>query len=355
MSIKVGVIGASFARAAFLPALATINEAEVVAIASQRLESAKSAGDEFGVPEAYDDWQAMLASHDLDLVCIATPTDTHAPMALAALESGAHVLCDKPMAMNSEESAAMLEKADSLGRIHMIDHELRFNPNRRKIQELIESGAIGKVKHLNIVNISAALSDPSSKSEGDWWMLEERGGGRMGASGSHQIDLIRFWLGNVVSANGVVETMVPNRIDKASGNAWTATADDFTRFTLKMESGALATVLISGAARHGVGSSTQIFGSEGTIFLSDNDEKLLVAKAGEDFQDQSVSDPNEGLEGVGSGIWNVSVVSLMRELISAISEHRNLNWGATFEDGLRCQEVMDAVRRSSTERRWIDL
>ena len=114
MSIKVGVIGASFARAAFLPALATINEAEVVAIASQRLESAKSAGDEFGVPAAYDDWQAMLASHDLDLVCIATPTDTHAPMALAALESGAHVLCDKPMAMNSEESAAMLEKADSL-------------------------------------------------------------------------------------------------------------------------------------------------------------------------------------------------------------------------------------------------
>jgi predicted dehydrogenase len=355
MGIKVGVIGASFARAAFLPALATISDADVVAIASQRLKSAKSAADAFGVPTAYDDWRAMLTSHKLDLVCIATPTDTHAPIALAALESGAHVLCDKPMAMNSEESAAMLKQADSLGRIHMIDHELRFNPNRRKIRELIENGAIGKVKHLNIFNISAALSDPSSKAEGDWWLLEERGGGRMGANGSHQIDLIRFWLGNVTSVNGVVETLVPNRIDKETGNGWTATADDFTRFTLRMESGALVTVLISGAARHGVSNSTQIFGSEGTILLSDDDEKLLVAKAGGDFQDQSISDPNDGLQGVGSGIWNVSVVSLMRELVSAISGCRNLNWGATFEDGLRCQEVMDAVRRSSTERRWIDL
>ena len=355
MTVRVGVIGASFARKAFLPALATIDEAEVVAIASQRLERARAAAEAFGVADAYDDWRTMLEACKPDLVCIATPTDTHAPMTLAALEAGAHVLCDKPMALNQEESAAMLARAEALERIHMIDHELRFNPNRKRVLELIQSGAIGEVRHVNIINVSGAMGDPASRPEGDWWSLEERGGGRLGANGSHQIDLIRFWLGDVASVGGVVATLVPDRVDRETGAAWTATADDFTRFTLKLRGGALATVLISSTARHGVGNHTQIFGSEGTILLSDSDERLLVAKAGGDFEDQTVTDPNAELEGVGAGIWNVSVVSLMTELVGAVREGRPLSWGATFEDGLRCQQVMDAVRRSSTERRWIDL
>ena len=74
----------------------------------------------------------MLAEHPLDLVCIATPTVQHAPMTLAALDAGAHVLCEKPTAMNAAEARAMLDRAETLGRVHMIDHELRFNPNRRR-------------------------------------------------------------------------------------------------------------------------------------------------------------------------------------------------------------------------------
>ena len=355
MALKVGIIGASFARKAFLPALATIAEAEVVAVASQRLESAQSAAQAFGVANAYDDWQAMLSEQEPELVCIATPTDTHAPMTLAALEAGAHVLCDKPMAMDQGESAAMLARAEALGRIHMVDHELRFNPNRRHIGQLIAEGAIGEVKHVNIVNISPAMGDPASRPIGDWWSQAERGGGRLGANGSHQIDLIRFWLGDVRAVNGIVATLVPDRIDKASGAAWTASADDLTRFTLEMVNGSLVTVLISGAARHGLGNHSHIFGSEGTVLLHDSDEKLLVAKAGGDFEDMSLSDPNAELEGVGAGVWNVSVVALMQELVAAISEGRPLREGATFADGLACQRVMDAVRRSSEERRWIDL
>ncbi len=356
MSLRVGIIGASFARKAFLPALATIAEAEVVVIASQRLESAQAAAQAFGVANAsYHNWQAMLDEQRPDLVCIATPTDTHAPMTLAALEAGAHVLCDKLMAMDQDESAAMLARAEELGRIHMVDHELRFNPTRRRIRDLIAEGAIGEVKHANIVNISAAMGDPASQPAGNWWSAAVRGGGRLGANGSHQIDLIRFWLGDVASVSGEVATLVPDRIDAASGDAWTATADDFNRFTLEMASGSLATVLISGAARHGLSNHSHIFGSEGTILLADSDERLMLARAGGGFEEIPVADPNAELEGVGSGIWNVSVVGLMQELAGAIGEGRPLREGATFEDGLKCQRVMDAVRRSSEERRWIDV
>ncbi len=355
MTITAAVIGASFAKAAYLPALRTIEDVAIVAIASARIESAQEAAQAFDVPHAYDDWQAMLAAHPVDFVAIATPTIHHAPMVLAALEAGAHVLCEKPMAMNADESRAMLEKADHLGRVHTIGHELRFNPNRRKIRQLIQEGAIGQVRHVNIVNISGTWGDPASRPAGDWWSLDEMGGGRLGANGSHQIDLTRFWLGDIGAINGQIATMVPNRIDKKTGDSWTATADDQVSFTAEMENGALVSVFLSGAARHNIGNQIQIFGSEGTIKLFDADEKLLIARAGEDFQDMSETDPNANLPGVNKGIWNVSVVGMMHDIMAAIREQRPPQDAATFADGLQCQIAMDAVRQSSKERRWITL
>ncbi len=355
MTIRVGTIGASFAKDAYLPALSLIDDVELVAISSARLSSAQSTADLFNIPNVYDDWEKMLAEHEFDLVCIATPTIHHAPMTLTALKAGAHVLCEKPMAMNTDESAKMLETAESLNKVHIIGHELRFNPNRRKIKELIEAGAIGDIRHINIENITASMGDPASRVEGDWWSLESMGGGRLGANGSHQIDLIRFWLGDIGAISGQVRTLVPNRIGKDTGNAWQATADDQSNFTAEMVNGAVVTVFMSGAARHSIGNHSQIFGSEGTILLADKDEKLLVAKAGEAYVDMSIHDPNSDISSVNAGIWNVSFVALMDELTSAIREGRKLSWGATFEDGHQCQLAMDAIRQSSKERRWINL
>ena len=353
MTIRVGTIGASFARQAYLPALRTIDDVELVAIASARQSSAQAAADEFSIPHVYDDWQRMIGEHEFDLVGIATPTVHHAPMTLAALRAGAHVLCEKPMAMNQDESAGMLATAENLNKLHIIGHELRFNPNRRKIKSLIQEGYIGDVRHANINSISASMGDPSSRPAGDWWSLEDMGGGRLGANGSHQLDLLRFWLGDIGAISGQIATMVPERRDKETGASWQATADDQFSFSAEMQTGALCSVFVSSAARHGTGNRSQIFGSEGTIMLADANEKLLVARAGEDYVDMSLRDPNADLPGVGTGIWNVSFVALMQELTAAIREERDLAWGATFADGHQCQIAMDAIRRSSQERRWV--
>lgn len=355
MTIRAAVIGASFAKEAYLPALASIADVELVAISSARLESAQSVAERFHIPNAYDDWKAMLTHHPVDLVGIATPTIYHAPMVLAALEAGAHVICEKPMAMNSTEAQAMLDKAQALGRVHMIGHELRFNPNRRKIQQLIADGAIGQVRHINIVNINSGWGNPTSQAADGWLGKVEMGGGRLGANGSHQLDLLRFWLGDVGAVSGRLMTLIPNRVDKNSGEAWVATADDAVNFSAEMQSGALAQVFLSGAARHNIGNHVQIFGSEGTIKLSDGEEKLWVATAGEDFVDMSESDPNANLPGIGKGIWNVSFVALIQEATTAIREGRAVQWGATFVDGLKCQQAMDAIRLSSQERRWVSV
>jgi len=355
MTIKVAIIGSSFAKAAYLPALKTINDVELVALSSAHLANAQAVADQFGIAHAYDDWRKMLDTHKVDLVGIVTPAVYHCEMTLKALEQGAHVICEKPLAMNSAEVRQMLDKAESLGRIHMIGHELRFNPNRRKIKQLIDSGYIGKVRHVNISIISSTWGDPTTRSKGDWWSLSEMGGGRLGASGSHQIDLLRWWLGDIGAISGQLATMIKDRVDKATGEQWTATADDQVSMTLEMMNGAMAWVFMSSAARHTMGNQVQIFGSEGTIKIAEGDEKLWVARAGEDFQDMSERDPNGDLPGIGKGIWNVSFVGVMRELISAIREQRRLREGATFADGLKTQQAMDGVRQSWNERRWVRL
>jgi predicted dehydrogenase len=351
--MRIAIIGASFARAAYLPALRHVPGAEVVAIASARLSSARAAAEAFGVPHAYDDWRAMLAAHRLDLVCIATPTVQHAPQTLAAIAAGAHVLCEKPTAMHAAEAAQMLAAAEAAGRVHMIDHELRFNPNRARIAELIGDGTLGEIRHVIITNVAHTWGDPASRPKGDWWSLADQGGGRLGANGSHQVDLLRWWLGEVAWVSGAATVMVPDRRDKATGERWTATADDVAYFTAEMAGGAIAQVFMSGVAAHNAGNVTQIFGSKGTVRLSNEDETLWLARAGQGFEEITVTDPNASLPGVNAGIWNVSVVALMQELTAAIREGRRPVRGATFADGLANQRVLDAVRLSGAQRRSV--
>lgn len=351
--MKVAVIGASFAQAAYLPAFAHVPGAEVVAIASGRLSSAQAAAAKFNIPHATDDWETMLDTHPVDLVCIATPTVLHAPQTLKALAMGAHVLCEKPTAMDATEAQAMLDAATAAGRIGMIDHELRFNPNRRRIAQMIANGDLGEIRHINIANIGNSWADPASRPKGDWWSDAAQGGGRLGANGSHQVDMVRWWLGEVAWVTGAAPVMVPARTDKATGEAWTATADDVAWMGLEMTSGALAQIFMSGVAAHNIGNLTQVFGSKGTITLDNADEKLWFAKAGQGFEEITEPDPNASLPGLNKGIWNVSVVALLREFAAAISEGRAPREGATFVDGVKNQKVLDAVRISGAERRWV--
>lgn len=353
--LNVGIIGASFARDAYLPAFAHINGAQVTALASGHMESAQAAAEPYGIKAIYDGWELMLESNDFDLVCIATPTVMHAPMALAVIAKGAHVLCEKPTAMNAGEARAMLDAARAANCLHMIDHELRFNPNRTRIAELIHSGELGEIRHANISAIGASWANPASRPKGDWWSDAAMGGGRLGANGSHQVDMLRWWLGEPTSVVGQALTMVPDRRCKNTGETWTATSDDLSYFTLEMASGAVAQVFMSGVAAANMGNETQIFGSKGSITLSNSDEKLYFAKAGESFTDITVQDPNAQLEGLNKGIWNVSVLAALQELCAAITEDRALKRGATFVDGLRNQIVLDAVLASTTRRKWENL
>src|SRR6185503_6149349 len=116
---------------------------ELAGFAGASEEKTRRVARELGVPHASTDWRALLEEASPDLVSVATPPDLHHPMAMAALERGAHVLCEKPTALHRFQAAEVRDRALALGRVAAINHEFRFFPARRHALALTKQGAIG--------------------------------------------------------------------------------------------------------------------------------------------------------------------------------------------------------------------
>jgi len=154
--------------------------AKIVAIASRNRERAEAVAKEFGIEYVAHDWHELIAHKDVDLVSVVTPPSTHMEITLAALVQRKAVLCEKPMALNANEAAKMVEKANTAGVLALIDHELRFLNSRRVMRGMLHTGAIGSVRHCNYVFRSDYRGIPDRA--WDWWSDEDMGGGALGAS-----------------------------------------------------------------------------------------------------------------------------------------------------------------------------
>jgi len=346
VTVRIGFIGAGFARRVQLPGLVFVPGTRATAIASGRRASAEAVAREFGLPHVFNDGVELAQSADVDLVIVSSTPDSHARYAIAALEAGKHVLCEKPMAVDAYEAAQMLAAAERRpDRFAWVDHELRYEPNRRRAHELIRSGAIGEVRHLELSLKPYLRGDgrpQASDAPWTWWFDGARGGGILGAVGSHLIDLCRFWTGSEVAyVAGLVETFVTERTDENRVKR-PVTADDFTSSVLRMASGAVATLTLSTVAHHGPGHLAQVTGSEGTLLLT-GETKLELGKAGGPLED--VSAPDDLWERTKpNNMWARSFVRLLRDMVGVIGGAVADGEPATFRDGWQVQRVLDAVR-----------
>src|SRR3989442_4542045 len=152
-----------------------------------------------------------------------------------------------------------------------IDHDWRHEPNRRKVRELIAGGAIGEVRHLELVLRPYLRGDgrpQASAAPWTWWFDAARGGGILGAVGSHYIDLVRYWTGSEPSqVAGAAATFVKERRDER-GITHRATAEEFASFTMRMTDGAVATILLTTVAHCGPGHFPPVTRSERTLVLT---------------------------------------------------------------------------------------
>lgn len=346
--VRIGIIGTGFARRVQLPGLRLVSGAEVVAIASGRRTNADAVAREFAIPRAFDDGAALAAAEGVDLVIIASPPDSHERYAIAALEAGKHVLCEKPIALNAGEATRMLAAAERRpAQVAWVDHELRFEPNRRKARDLIRDGAIGELRHLELSLKPYRRGDgrlQASAAPWGWWYDATRGGGLLGAVGSHLIDLCRYWCGaEITDVAGRVATFGPSRPDGA-GVLHPATSDDFASFVLRFANGVVATLTLSAAAHHGPGHLAQVSGSDGTLVLT-GETGLQIGRPGGALEDITPADDLWEALPVNN-MWSRSFVRLMRDLIRVIGGAQPEDVPATFRDGWEVQRVMDQVRQA---------
>ena len=343
MTLRIGIIGAGFARRVQLPGLRLVPGVKPVAIASRQRTNAEAVAREFEIPIVLDDGVALARSPDVDLVIISSTPPSHAEYAIAALEAGKHVLCEKPMALDVTEARRMVDAAERRRQVAWMDHELRYEPNRRKARELIRAGAIGEVRHLELTLKPYLRGDgrpQTSAAPWTWWYDRSQGGGILGAVGSHLIDLCRFWTGQEVShVAGLVQTFVRERRD-AAGAARAVTADELASGVLTLGDGVVATVTLSAVAYHGAGHLAQITGSEGTLLLT-GETKLEIGKPGGPLEDISASDDLVGQTTVNN-MWARSFVRLMRDLAGVVTGREPDGEAAGFRDGWQIQRVLDA-------------
>src|SRR5258706_3080273 len=151
MKVRVGVVGTSlWADSMYLPALTRHPQAEVVAGCGRNREKAEALAARWHVPQVYTGYRALIDSHQLDALVVATTNDTHFPITIAALEAGLHVLCEKPLALNAAQTYVMVAKAKAAGVKNMVPFTYRYMPTNRFLKQLIDEGYIGRPYHLNM-------------------------------------------------------------------------------------------------------------------------------------------------------------------------------------------------------------
>ncbi len=350
-TIRVGVIGAGFARTTQVPVLRTLPGVEVVSLASARVETAEAAGRQLGVPHVTADWREVVSRPEVDWVCISTPPALHRPITLGALEAGKAVLCEKPTALDANEAQAMWHAARERRVLALLDHELRFLPTRRHLRALVRSGELGAVRSAHVYYRNDNRASPERP--WDWWSDASQGGGLLGAIGSHAVDMLRFVLGaEPDEVLGALATHTPERPESLTGRPLAVTSDDEARLLLRFGV-ATATIDLSMVAPGKPVHSVEVSCERGGLRVEGGElwRSTLGARAWE-----RVELPTEPQlpRGLPDNEWTRGFLLLARAVTQALREDRaTVEDAATLEDGWRNQQVLDAARRSHVERRWV--
>ena len=369
--IGVGVVGTGFMCKAHVNAWRTLPymaypppvRPRLTGIASRRSADAGAAAGRYGFERAYTDWREMIADPAIQLVDNCGPNNIHAEVNIAALDAGKHVLCEKPLGRNAAESRRMLEAARRAGGKHMAAFNYRFVPAVRKARLLLEQGALGRIHHFRARYCQDWLADPDHPRV---WRLQKAlaGSGALGDLGSHIVDLARFLVGEPTVVNARLKTFVSERpLPENPSERGPVDVDDAFVALVEFENGAIGTLE---ATRFAVGHRNanifEINGSNGSLKfnLERLNELEVHSRAGAansqaGFRSELITEPDDPFiewwwpPGHILG-WEHTFVHEIHHLLDAVANDTDVApYGATFEDGWRCDVILEAIVRSAAE------
>jgi predicted dehydrogenase len=348
----------------------------MVAVAGRDGDAVAAAADRLGWASWETDWKQLLTRDDVQLVDICTPGDTHAEIAIAALDADKHVLCEKPLANTVEEAVAMAdaaERARRRGVRSMVAFNYRRVPAVALARQLVEAGRLGEIRHVRAQYLQDWIVDPQFPLV--WRLQKDRAGsGSLGDLGAHIVDLAQFVAGQrITGVSGLTETFVKERPLQAEttgglsasggGGTGAVTVDDAALFVSRFDGGALGSFE---STRFATGRKNalrlEVNGSLGSVAFDFEAMNELQFYDGTEpaetagFRRIYVTEPTHPYAGAwwppGHGLgyehsFTHEVVDLVRDLASGTDPR------PSFADGLQVQQVLAAVEASAADDgRW---
>ncbi|MGD9915684.1 MAG: Gfo/Idh/MocA family protein [Rhizobiaceae bacterium] len=324
-------------------------------------ELAARRADEFGFARGSGDWRKVIADPDVHVVSITTPNKFHREMAIAALEAGKHVWCEKPMAPKFEDAEAMAAAARKSGKAAILGYNYIQSPAIRHIRRLLDEGAIGPVNHVRLEMDEDFLADPDAPFQQRHEAVN--GYGALDDFGVHPLSLLRVLFGRVASV--VCEQAKPHATRNSPQGPREVEVWDIASALFRLESGVSGVLAIDRAAWGRKGRiQIQIFGSKGSIVFDQerfNEFQLfLTADRGSEqgFRTILASPVHEPFgrfhPGSGHGLgFNELKTIECHELLRRMEGKDALV--IDFDEGLEIERTVHSLARSSDEKRWVDV
>jgi predicted dehydrogenase len=337
------VVGTGFGCRVHVPALRNAGFT-VHGLVGRDAARTQRRADRLGISRTFTSLSEALLLDEVDAVTIATPPDTHAALAIEACAAGRHVICEKPFALDAHEAERMLAAAERAAVTHLVGHEFRWSPDRAVVARAIAQGAIGEPRMFSLVSFVPLVADPAAPVP-HWWFDGPRGGGWLGASGSHIIDQLRTWLGEFLSVSATLPTV----------SAREGGAEDSFVVRATMQGGVHGVIQQSAASWTPQPGISLVAGTEGTIevatdgvFCSDRDgRRLLEVPADLELPRAPTlsDDPRERYTHLELGPYT-RLAEALRSGVEGLAANAAVPL-PTFVDGVAEMRVIDAIRTSA--------
>jgi predicted dehydrogenase len=358
--VGIAIIGAgAVSEYHHVPGLRLDPRAELVALCDMDPLLLKRRRDEWDVSFTTTDPADLWQDDRVQAVVIATPNDTHCPLALQAFAAGKHVMCEKPLGLNAGEVQKMHDAAVQANAVHMTAFTYRFAPAMRYLKHLVQSGQLGQPRHFR----SQRFLDWPETSWG-WRQYRDRAGaGDLFDMTIHRIDYGMDLMGPLQRVCGAVARFAPRTEMPDGGTCPASEVDDWSSLIGEFQNGAVGvwegTTLAKGYGLGGFGRDwAEINAAEGSaVYQLHEPNQILLGHTGRDLAPVEVpaeflvpeGSPRDPQQGEPATVFRYD---LMWEFVSAIVEGRDAV--PSFADGLKAQRVADAVLVSHAKRRWIE-
>ncbi len=379
--IKVGIIGTGFIGPTHIEAIRRLGFVEVVGLAETSQETAEKKASELGIPKAYGDYREMLNDSEIQVVHNCTPNHLHFAINKEIILAGKHVVSEKPLAMNNEQSAELLELAEKHGVVHAVNFNYRQHASVQNLRAMVANGDLGKV---NLVHGSYLQDWLLYETDYNWRLAPEVGGKSRAVAdiGSHWCDTVQFVTGKkIVEVFADLATVVPVR-KKPAGNVATFGAqikedmkyddvpintEDYASVLVRLEDGSRGVFTVSQvSAGRKNRLSFEINGGKSSVFWNQEEPEKLWIGHRDKANEFLLADPALFTEEAKSAIhhpgghnegWPDALKNMMLNFYSFIRDGKSLKTDkpkfATFEDGHISMCITDAILESHQQQKWV--